>query len=148
MGILRKTRHSKQSWFVFLTCNWTEKATVASSRLDPITSPRGSKRWSKKVIETVLTNVKYTGNVEVMKSSLTGNRYVLRNSHTAIIPMEKFAAVQEQIEARAKRKRQTEHVSKTFVEEIKWDKPIVSSETNRVQEPKEMNWPEPQPEKE
>lgn len=108
-----------------------------------IPSPRGSERWSKKANETVLMNVKYTGNVEVMKSSPTGNRYVQRDTHEAIIPMEKFAAVQEQIEARAKRKRQTEHVSKTFVEEIRWDKPIACSETNRVQEPKAMNWPEP-----
>ena len=108
-----------------------------------IPSPRGSERWSKKAIETVLTNVKYTGNVEVMKSTPTGNRYVLRDTHAAIIPTEKFAAVQEQIEARAKRKRQTEHVSKTLVHEMKWDRLIVSSEADRNQEPKPMNWPEP-----
>ena len=113
-----------------------------------IPSPRGSERWSKKAIETVLTNVKYTGNVEVMKSSPTGNRYVQKDTHAAIIPMERFAAVQEQIGARAKRKRQTEHVSKTFVEEISWDKPIVSTETDRTQERREISWSEPKPEEE
>ncbi len=113
-----------------------------------IPSPRGSERWSKKAIETVLTNVKYTGNVEVMKSSPTGNRYVQKDTHAAIIPMEKFAAVQEQIGARAKRKRQMEHVSKTFVEEISWDKPIVSTETDRTQERREISWSEPKPEEE
>lgn len=96
----------------------------------------------------MLTNVKYTGNVEVMKSSPTGNRYVQKETHAAIIPMERFAAVQEQIGARAKRKRQTEHVSKTFVEEISWDKPIVSTETDRTHERREISWSEPKPEEE
>ena len=88
-----------------------------------IPSPRGSERWSKRAIETVLTNAKYTGNVEVLKSNPTGNRYVLHDAHMAIISTEKFAAVQEQIDKRAKRKRKAESVSRTLAEELKWDKP-------------------------
>ena len=83
-----------------------------------IPSPKGSEHWNKKAIETVLTNIKYTGNVAIMKSNPTGNRYVLRDAHMAIITMDKFARVQEQIAKRAKRKRKTESVSKTIIEEI------------------------------
>ena len=64
--------------------------------------------------------------VVVVKSNPTGNRYVLHDAHMAIISTEKFAAVQEQIDKRAKRKRKTESVSKTLAEELKWDKPAVN----------------------
>ena len=57
----------KPLWYpTFLNYTWMEKAIDALAE-EHIPSPRGSERWSKLAIETVLTNAKYTGNVEVLK---------------------------------------------------------------------------------
>ena len=41
-----------------------------------IPSPQGSERWSKKMIENVLTNLKYTGNVASISLTTTYRRIV------------------------------------------------------------------------
>ena len=73
-----------------------------------ILTSHGKDRWSKKAIETVLTNEKYTGNVAILKSK--GNRiaYRMSNAHEAIITQEQFDKVQEEIRRRARRKRKSE----------------------------------------
>ena len=38
---------------------------------EKIPSPQGIETWSKKTISTILTNTKYTGNVQVLKESCT-----------------------------------------------------------------------------
>ena len=99
-------------------------AIIAALAEEQIPSPKGREKWSKRAVETVLTNIKYTGNVEVLKTSPTSNRYVMWDAHMAIISMEKFARVQEEIERRAKRKRKTESVSNTLIKEINWQEPV------------------------
>ena len=90
---------------------------------EQIPSPRGSGKWSKKSVETILTNVKYTGNVEVMKSDPGSNRYCMWGAHEAIVSMDRFKKVQEEISRRTKRKRLTESTSATFVNETNWPEP-------------------------
>ncbi len=70
-----------------------------------IPTSQGKERWSKKAIETVLTNEKYTGTAVILKSY--GNREPFRkpNAHEAIITQEVFDKVQEEMNRRAKRKR-------------------------------------------
>ena len=82
----------------------------------------------------MLGNVKYTGNAEIFKTKQSGNRYVLRNSHEPIITLGKFAAMQREIMHRSKRKRQTESVSYTFIEEISSESPIENTEDDQNQE--------------
>lgn len=76
----------------------------------------------------------------MLKSNPTANRYVLHDAHMAIISTEKLAAVQKQIDKRAKRNRKTESVSKTLVEELKWDKPVDNITVEKSND--EINWSE------
>ena len=59
-----------------------------------IKSPKGKDTWSKHTIESILTNMKYTGDVAIADSGGSGNRYKLGDHHTGIISKEKFEAVQ------------------------------------------------------
>jgi hypothetical protein len=72
-----------------------------------IKSPTGKDRWSKRTIDTILSNEKYTGNVHVLKTyggeypnnKRHANRdqttqYKLINSHPIIISQEQFNMVQ------------------------------------------------------
>lgn len=60
-----------------------------------IQSPTGKRRWSKRSVDLMLNNEKYTGNVRLLKN--TGREsYLKRNTHPAIIPEEVFNAVQEE----------------------------------------------------
>ncbi len=70
-----------------------------------ILTSHGKARWSKKAIETILTNEKYTGNVIILKSDPYKDSYLARNSHDAIITQEQFDEVQRELYRRAKRKR-------------------------------------------
>ena len=108
---------------------------------EKIPSPRGSEKWSKRSIETILTNVKYTGNVEVLKTNPTSAHYVMENAHMAIISMEDFAAVQNEMKRRAKRKRQTESTSHQFIEEINWPGRIKNGGNEKNGD--EIVWSEP-----
>ena len=59
-----------------------------------IKSPRGKDTWSKHTIESILTNMKYNGDVAIADSGGSGNQYKLGDHHTGIISKEKFEAVQ------------------------------------------------------
>lgn len=83
----------------------SEAAIIEDLAARKILTSRGKERWSKKAIETVLTNEKYTGNVVIMKSGGNHTRYRADNSHEAIITQEVFDKVQEEMKKRAKRKR-------------------------------------------
>ena len=83
-----------------------------------IPSPRGSERWSKKAIETILTNVKYPGHVEILKTDPGRNSYYIRNAHDPIVSMEDFVEVQKLIAKRARRHREEKSQSRHFVEHM------------------------------
>ncbi len=59
-----------------------------------ILSPKGKENWNKRSIEWILSNEKYTGNVELLKSSKSEVHYLASGSHPAIISKEVFEAVQ------------------------------------------------------
>ena len=86
---------------------------------EQIPSPRGSERWSKKSVETILTNIKYTGNVEALKSSPTKDRYLLEDAHKPIVTLDQFAEAQEEMERRARRKRRTENLNKSLIDALR-----------------------------
>jgi len=59
-----------------------------------ILSPKGKENWNKRSIEWILSNEKYTGNIELLKSSKSEVHYLASGSHPAIISKEVFEAVQ------------------------------------------------------
>lgn len=110
-----------------------------------IPSPKGSGTWSKKTISTILTNAKYTGNVQVLKSNPGRNSYCMWDAHEAIVSMEDFEQVQKEIERRTKKKRKYESAASALVKEINWKEPINSTgPAESGQEDHEINWPEPE----
>ena len=94
---------------------------------DKIPSPKGSGTWSKKTISTILTNAKYTGNLQVLKSDPGRNSYCMWDAHEAIVSMEDFAQVQKEIERRTKKKRKYESAASALVKKINWKEPINST---------------------
>lgn len=61
-----------------------------------ILSPKGKENWNKRSIEWILSNEKYTGDVELLKSSKSEVHYLASGSHPAIISKEVFEAVQKE----------------------------------------------------
>lgn len=59
-----------------------------------ILSPKGKENWNKRSIEWILSNEKYTGDVELLKSGKSEVHYLASGSHPAIISKEVFEAVQ------------------------------------------------------
>lgn len=59
-----------------------------------ILSPKGKENWNKRSIEWILSNEKYTGDVELLKSSKSEVHYLASGSHPAIISKEVFETVQ------------------------------------------------------
>lgn len=59
-----------------------------------ILSPKGKIKWCKRTIDVMLSNEKYTGDVELLKSSKSEVHYLASGSHPAIISKETFEAVQ------------------------------------------------------
>ena len=111
---------------------------------EKIPSPTGRETWSKKTITTILTNAKYTGNVQVLKSDQGRNSYCMWDAHEAIISREDFAQVQREIERRTKKKRKYESAASALVKEINWSEPINNiGPVELRQEDHEINWPEP-----
>lgn len=53
-----------------------------------------NENWNKRSIEWILSNEKYTGNVELLKSSKSEVHYLASGSHPAIISKEVFEMVQ------------------------------------------------------
>ena len=113
---------------------------------EKIPSPKGGETWSKKTISTILTNAKYAGSVQVLKSDPGRNSYCMWDAHEAIISKKDFALVQKEIERRTKKKRTHASAASTLIESIGWPEPITrdltdvqNSETDR-----EINWPGPE----
>lgn len=59
-----------------------------------ILSPTGKTKWCKRTIDVMLSNEKYTGDVELLKSGKSEVHYLASGSHPAIISKETFEAVQ------------------------------------------------------
>lgn len=96
-----------------------------------IKSPRGKDNWSKRAIQTVLSNGKYIGHV-LLGKTYTGDfpnnkqrinngekeQFLMKNAHEPIIEEEKFEQVQEEMKRRSnveivfgKSKRKASHYS-------------------------------------
>jgi site-specific DNA recombinase len=94
-------------------------------------SPRGKENWSKRAVQTVLTNEKYIGHV-LLGKTYTGDfpnnkqrinngekeQFLMKNVHEPIIEEEKFEQVQEVMKRRSnveiafgKSKRKASHYS-------------------------------------
>lgn len=120
-------------------------AIINTLEEDKIPSPKGSGTWSKKTISTILTNAKYTGNVQVLKSNPGRNSYCMWDAHEAIVSMEDFEQVQKEIEWRTKKKRKYESAASALVKEINWSEPInYTGPAELKQENREINWQEPE----
>ena len=59
-----------------------------------ILSPTGKEKWCKRTIDVMLSNEKYTGDVELLKSGKSEVHYLASGSHPAIVSKEVFEAVQ------------------------------------------------------
>lgn len=59
-----------------------------------ILSPKGKENWNKRSIEWILSNEKYTGDVELLKFGKREVHCLASGSHPAIISKEVFEAVQ------------------------------------------------------
>ncbi len=59
-----------------------------------ILSPKGKENWNKRSIEWILSNEKYTGDVELLKSSKSAVHYLASGNSPAIISKKVFEAVQ------------------------------------------------------
>ncbi len=66
-----------------------------------IKSPKGKDRWSKHAIETMLVNMKYTGDVAIADSGKPDQRYKIGNHHESIVSKEIFEAVQIEMASRS-----------------------------------------------
>ncbi|KGM94332.1 recombinase family protein [Clostridium botulinum] len=79
-----------------------------------IKSSQGKDKWSKRAIQTILTNEKYIGNVILGKTYTTAfpnnkqcvnrgdqEQYLLKNAHEPIINLAKFELVQEEMKRRS-----------------------------------------------
>lgn len=79
-----------------------------------IKSPQGKDAWSKRAIQTVLTNEKYAGHVLLGKTysgDFPNNKqlqnrgeqeqFLMKNAHEPIIEDEKFEQVQEEMKCRS-----------------------------------------------
>lgn len=111
---------------------------------EKILSPKGSETWSKKTISTILTNAKYTGSVQVLKSDPGQNSYCMWDAHEAIISKAEFARVQKEIEKRTRKKRTHASAASTLIESIGWSDPIKRNQTDvpSSKADREINWPE------
>lgn len=59
-----------------------------------ILSPTGKEKWCKRTIDVMLSNEKYTGDVELLKSSKSEVHYLSSGNNPAIISKKTFEAVQ------------------------------------------------------
>ena len=98
----------------------------------------------QKTVANILTNPKYTGNVEILKTDPGRNSYCMWDAHEAIISMEDFARVQKEIERRTKKKRKHESSASALIDEINWTEPQNAASTPVQEWTREINWPEPE----
>ncbi len=108
---------------------------------EKVPSPQGKERWSKRAIETVLSNIKYTGNVKILNNDPYSQSYMLYDSHPAIISADKYDKVQEEIMKRSKRKRNKERLTLSRVQEISL--PVPQRGDRKIPDVKKTNWPKP-----
>ncbi len=59
-----------------------------------IKSPTGKDKWSKRTIDVMLSNEKYTGNVRLLDNGKNDVCYLAEDNNPAIITKETFQAVQ------------------------------------------------------
>ena len=59
-----------------------------------ILSPTGKEKWCKRTIDVMLSNEKYTGDVELLKSGKSEVHYLASGNNPAIISKKTFEAVQ------------------------------------------------------
>ena len=111
-----------------------------------IPSPKGSETWSKKTISTILTNSKYIGSVQILKSDPGQTSYCMWDTHEAIISKEEFVQVQKEIDRRTKKKRTHASAASSLIESIDWRDPIRGSHTDvpNSEADREINWSEPE----
>ena len=65
---------------------------------EAIPSPTGKDTWSKKTVENILTNIKYTGTVII---SADNDQYMITDHHPTIISSDAFDAVQTERDLRS-----------------------------------------------
>lgn len=61
-----------------------------------IPSPTGKPTWSKKAVENILSNEKYTGVVRLTDSLIDDQVYIMKDSHPAIITRDVFDSAREE----------------------------------------------------
>ena len=66
-----------------------------------ISSPTGKEKWSKRAIEKMLENEKYTGTVTLLDSSTQDYEYQIKDNHPPIITENEFRSVQEEKKKRS-----------------------------------------------
>jgi hypothetical protein len=66
-----------------------------------IPSPTGKETWSKRAIEKMLENEKYTGTVTLLDSATQEYEYQMKECHPPIITESEFRAVQEEKKRRS-----------------------------------------------
>jgi len=64
-------------------------------------SPTGKETWSKRSIEKILENEKYTGTVTLLDSATQEYKYQMKECHPPIITESEFRAVQEEKKKRS-----------------------------------------------
>ena len=93
---------------------------------DRIPTAEGIKRWSRQVLQNILTNERYIGDAllgktyvldciskEVRKNNGERPQYYVENNHEAIVPREWFQRVQEEMTRRASKRKVMQRHSKT-----------------------------------
>ena len=70
-----------------------------------ILSPTGKAKWCKRTIDVMLSNEKYTGDVELLKSGKSEVHYLASGNNPAIISKEMFEAVQIEKKRRSNMKK-------------------------------------------
>ena len=66
-----------------------------------ISSPTGKEKWSKRAIEKMLENERYTGTVTLLDSSTQEYEYQIKDNHPPIITENEFRSVQEEKKKRS-----------------------------------------------
>ena len=66
-----------------------------------ISSPTGKEKWSKRAIEKMLENEKYTGTVTLLDSATQQYEFQMKECHPPIITESEFRAVQEEKKKRS-----------------------------------------------
>lgn len=67
---------------------------VEELSFEGVKSPKGKDKWSKSMIDAMLSNDKYIGDVTIVQSGGNGSRYRYTETHEPIISKELFQAVQ------------------------------------------------------